>query len=82
MNDAEVNDLPGPERARGQEHVGKAGDGRRRVCYAALQRLSDKARAILAQTPMSSGGIAHSSVARLYTDAIRSHETRFARGTP
>ena len=30
--DSEVNDLPGPERERGQKPVRKAGDSRRRVC--------------------------------------------------
>jgi hypothetical protein len=43
------------------------------VYAVAPQRLSDMAKAGIAWTPMTSGGISHSSVARLYTDAIRSH---------
>ncbi len=44
--DFEADDLPGPERARGQEPVMKRGAAED-VYAAALQRLSDRARAAL-----------------------------------
>src|SRR5215510_4411463 len=65
-DDFEVNALPRPERARGQAHGRKAGDNRRRVCCgpATPKRYGES---WMARTPMSSGGTAHSLVARLHT---------------
>jgi hypothetical protein len=52
------------------------------VYAGALQRLSDMVKAILPEPQCPAVEMAHSSVARLYTDAIRSHEFAFVRGTP
>jgi len=48
----------------------------------ALQRLSDMVKAILPEPQCPAAEVSRSSVARLYTDAIRSHESGFVRGTP
>jgi hypothetical protein len=65
-DDSEANDLPRPERAREQQHVRKAGDSRRRVgCGPATP--ARYGESWMTRTPMSSGGTAHSLVARLYT---------------
>src|SRR5215475_5874107 len=65
-DDSEATALPRPERAREQQHGWKAGDVRRRVWHgpATPARYGESC---IARTPMSSGGTAHSSGARLYT---------------
>ena len=52
------------------------------VYVVALQRLSDMVKAILPEPQCPVAETSRSSVARLYTDAIRSHEFGFVRGTP
>jgi hypothetical protein len=52
------------------------------VYAVALQRLSDMVKAILPEPQCPVVETAHSSVARLYTDAIRSHGSGFVCGTP
>jgi hypothetical protein len=47
------------------------------VYVVALQRLSDMVKAILPEPQCPVAETSRSSVARLYTDAIRSHESRF-----
>jgi hypothetical protein len=47
------------------------------VYAGALQRLSDMAKAILPEPQCPVAEVSRSSVARLYTDAIRSHEFVF-----
>jgi hypothetical protein len=75
-NDSEATALPRPERARGQEHGWKAGAARRRVRLrpATPTRYGEN---WIVRTSMSSGGTAHSLVARLYSDAIGMHGIDF-----
>jgi hypothetical protein len=72
-DDSEANDLPRPERARGQEPVCKVGGIRRCVRYspATPARYGEN---WIVRTLMPSGGTPHSSVAHLNSDAIVSHE--------
>jgi hypothetical protein len=52
------------------------------VYAGALQRLSDMVKATLPEPQCPAAETSRSSVARLYTDAIRSHGFAFVRGTP
>jgi hypothetical protein len=52
------------------------------VYAGALQRLSDMVKTILPEPQCPAAETSRSSVARLYTDAIRSHGFGFVRGTP
>ncbi len=76
VHDFEVTALLRPERARGQEHGRKAGNVRRRVWHGpATPARYGESR--IARILMTSGGTAHSSVARLDSDAIVSHGYTF-----
>ncbi len=76
VTDSEATALPRPERAREQEHGWKAGDVGRRVWHGpATPARYGESR--IARIPMTSGGTAHSSVARLYSDAIGMHGIAF-----
>jgi hypothetical protein len=77
--DSEANNLPNSEKRRGQEHVVKAGRRRRRVC-AGPATPARYGQSWIAPIPISRGGTAHSSVARLDADARESHRLSFRRG--
>jgi hypothetical protein len=78
-DDFEVNDLPDPERVKGQEHVDKAETTRRRVWIGALQHLGDMVKATLPEPQWPVAEDARSSVARLDSDAIGSYRYTFRR---
>jgi hypothetical protein len=76
--DSEANNLPNSEKRRGQEHVVKAGRRRRRVC-AGPATPARYGQSWIAPIPISRGGTAHSSVARLDADACESQRFHFRR---
>jgi len=81
VNDSEANNSPRPERARGQEHVGKAGNSRRCVCCgpATPERYGED---WIVCIPLSRGGTAHALAAHLTPTPSRAMGSTFADGTP
>lgn len=76
VDDSEATALPRLERAREQEPGWKAGKARRRV-WPGPATPARYGESRIARIPMTSGGTAHSSVARLDSDAIVSHGYSF-----